>query len=396
MFQSETALQEVVKRDPGVAAESGLGTTRKSLHKTVYEPNKTDKYHLQRHAQKLLPHESVSSCQRNLLAGSGVVEVVKTSSGCGYRGLFVCGSVWHCPVCASKIAAARSAEIQAGIVTHRARGGSNALLTLTIPHQHGDSIKELLVKKSKALQIFKNSRSYKRIMSAIGNKGDIRALEVTYSSRGAGFHPHSHAIYFGMAPDIVSLMEQLRPVWADSVRKAGLGEINEHGFDVKNGDFAADYIAKWGHEPLSPWRAGDELTRAHLKMSKKDRTPWMLLSDSMKGDSAAGRLFQAYAHAFKGKRQLYYSPGLKDYLAIEELTDDEIAEGLADQEIETVCKILPEEWRVVLGHNARGQVLDIANRHGAEGVRYLIEKLRGMPDFDSPYFDYGKDWSNFG
>ncbi len=399
-------VQDRVKNEPGESLRGGtrtratgseipgLGSTRKSLHADQAQTSKIRRYRLQRAAQKLLPGEAVACCQRNLKSSIiNEVTIVKTVGGCSYRGLFVCGSIWHCPVCAAKIAAKRSAEIQAAIAVHQARGGSVALVSLTFPHTCFDSLKGNLAKQAKALQIFKNSRSYKRVMERIGNKGSIRALEVTFPEKGRlgnGAHPHTHEIYFGTDSNIVEVMQELRVVWAAAVSKSGLGEINEHGFDVKNGDFAAEYIAKWGHEPESTWRAGDELTRSHMKKGKKkSRTAWQVLGDAMDGDEKSGELFQEYAQCFKGKRQLYYSPGLKEYLAIEELSDAQIAEGEA-QEVEEVCSFSVEDWQVVLSHNARGQVLAVAERHGAAGVFAIIEHLKTLPAFDLPWLNHGR------
>ena len=71
-----------------------------------------------------------------------------------YTGLQTCGSVWACPVCASKVAERRRSEIIAAMTAHKAAGGGVFLLTLTAPHQRCDCIGDLLAKHGQALRRF--------------------------------------------------------------------------------------------------------------------------------------------------------------------------------------------------------------------------------------------------
>ncbi len=67
------------------------------------------------------------------------------------------------------------------------------------------------------------------------------------------------------------------------------------------------YIAKWGHEPVWRGRVGEDGT--------KGATPFDLLrrvDDT--GESLPCALFREYAGEFKGRRQLVWSPGLRDLL----------------------------------------------------------------------------------
>lgn len=51
-----------------------------------------------------------------------------------FQGVETCGSVWHCPVCAPKIAEKRRVEVGQAIERHFADGGMAIMVTLTIPH----------------------------------------------------------------------------------------------------------------------------------------------------------------------------------------------------------------------------------------------------------------------
>jgi len=92
-----------------------------------------------------------------------------------------------------------------------------------------------------------------------------------------------------------------------------------HGLKLDDGSKASAYVSKWGLE--------DEMTKGHTKKAAKGETPFdflrAVLADS--SDKEAGRLFVEFAEAFKGKRQLTWSPDLKRRFGIGEVSDEELA-----------------------------------------------------------------------
>lgn len=363
------------------------------------------RFHLQRVAQGLLPGERVKHCQRSTMSESGVSVYRSADGGAGFGNLATCGSVWHCPVCAAKITEERRKELQQAINTWAKQGGEVYMMSLTFPHLDHQSLEANLKRFTEALKKFKNSKPYKRIMAAAGSAGSIRALEVTHGSNG--WHPHTHDLVFSM-PDQLELLQQLQMVWIEILIKVGLADrtqINDMmqaAFDVKNGDYAAEYVAKFGHEASeksksltdSHWGASNELTKSHAKVGKRlgGRTPFTLLMAYAEGDSDAGELFQEFAKQFKGKRQLFWSPKLRKALALneEEKTDAEIAaEELPEREL--VIILDHEKWRLVLSRNARCQVLEAAAKGGAEAVTRLLAELAGRrPTHSDHYWERGR------
>ena len=86
---------------------------------------------------------------------------------------------------------------------------------------------------------------------------------------------------------------------------------------VQNGEKAAQYVSKWGLE--------EEITKGHIKKGRDNSlTPFDILRLS-ENDAEYSKLFREYADAFKGKRQLVWSKGLKDLLGIVEVTDEQLA-----------------------------------------------------------------------
>ncbi|GLR13699.1 hypothetical protein GCM10007907_24890 [Chitinimonas prasina] len=377
----------------GTAAAGTAGQHRNLLS------SRARRYRMQRHAQRLLPGEVVSGCSRNFSASNGrnKVEIIgRADSGAvSYRGIHVCGSVWHCPVCANKISEARRTELQTGIAAHHLTGGRVYMLTLTFPHNLGMDLAECLEGLSEALKIFKRSRAWRTCGKAIDYQGAVRALEVTYGANG--WHPHTHELIFasGDQDEVLLELAALRDYWAAAVFRAGLGQINEHGFMVGNADKAADYVAKFGNSEETDWDVSREMTRQHSKLArKKGRTPFALLFDAMGGDFQAGELFQEYAREFKGKRQLYYSPGLKKHLGLDDVSDQDIAESEqldlpGEEPIQVIYTLNAHQWALVYRSNRRGELLDTAAKHGAEGVYLFLKALairRSGDDLQPNYY----------
>jgi len=101
----------------------------------------------------------------------------------------------------------------------------------------------------------------------------------------------------------------------------------------------------------------DEVTKGHIKKGRKGSlTPWDLLRQSEGGCEKSGRLFQAFAAAFKGKRQLSWSKGLKRLLKVDEVTDEELATETERDSVE-VDTLALELWRLILRYKSRADYL---------------------------------------
>jgi len=381
------------------------------------------RYRLQRVAQGLCRGERVAGCGRNLGAGSVLIARDAGSGRAKFRGLETCGSVWLCPVCASKITDRRRAELNEALSAWRAAGGAVYLLTFTIPHHAGLAVADALAAVQRAQRRVKARRDWKRAADACGVVGMIRALEVTFGANGA--HPHVHALAFarpGLLPDdwkalrdagdyarSLGAFAPFADLWAGAVSAEGFGAVNNHGFDAAGGDYAADYVAKFGTEPQGDsggrWGPASELTKGHTKGGRRFSgvTPFGLLEMIARGEVLAhvdretgavreidpAAVFGEYARAFKGRRQLYWTPGLAARLGLDEgAADEAIAADEAPGDT-VVCQLDAPEWAVVVAHEARGDVLAAAERGGAGAVAALVSDLRARRQTHSAAFaDY--------
>lgn len=386
------------------APRTTLGIDTKSLHRGNTKTRdrstmgvKQMRYSLQRTAQSLLfdgdalKQHRVCNCCRS--TNGDHVDVYRTKDGSNARlgNVIKCGSVWHCPVCSGVVTEERRVEVQAGMNAWTKEGGKIHLMTLTFPHTVAQNLDDVLPLYAKAEQSFKNSKTYKAAKAAYEWAGTIRGLEVTYGMNG--WHPHTHVLIFakdGLLDDMRTV-DALRAAWVHALLKVGLGDetqlnhMLQHAFDLKGGDYAAEYIAKFGHEPklINAWGAAREVTKGHSKIGMTNiagnhhATPFLLLAWYEQGDKEAGARFVEYAESFEGRRMLTWSPGLKKQLLASdaEKTDEEIAAAEAMPEEELAASLDSTQWGLVLSRNARGELLRIAAQYGADGVAALLEDL---------------------
>jgi len=156
--------------------------------------------------------------------------------------------------------------------------------------------------------------------------------------------------------------------WRSACLTAGLeSPSKKHGVKFEYGERAGDYVGKWGAE--------HEITKAHLKIGREGNlSPFEFLDKYLEGDDRYKDLFLEYSAAFKGKRQLVWSDGLRDFLKMEgEKTDEEIALQ-EDPDSVLFAQIPFSVWRVILSKDQRAQVLDAC--HG--GLDKLNEYLENL------------------
>jgi hypothetical protein len=325
-------------------------------------------------------------------SGAGVAKMqVPSEAGVDsvavYRSLQICGSVWHCPVCAARVANERVNEIRQAQLLAAGLGYKTVLVTLTARHDRKTILKDQLAAMTEAYRGVWRGESAKRLKEEFDIFGMIRTLECTHGKNG--WHPHIHILMFvPFDCDIVGFASALRFRWEMMALKYGL-TMNKHGFDIQdNTDKVAAYIAKWGHDPC--WTEADELARWHTKIGRgresgSHYTPWQLLDFADNGDSEAGELWREYAVTFYRRKQLHWSRGLRKKLGMEEeLTDEEAAQkeiegATTDYEI----KLNTEQWNWIKGNDMRVELLELVEKCSADDI---IDRCRQEYGFEPELF----------
>lgn len=336
----------------------------------------------QNQAARLLPRERVALCMRHIRQGMDGVSVLYSSSAqsAHYGGLVTCGSVWTCPVCAAKITERRRVELADALVKARAAHLRVVMITYTFSHHRGDHLPTMLDLLRKAFKRYKSGRAAEKLRDRFRVVGTVRALEVTQSDTN-GWHPHMHELVFlPEETDIRAFERQARAAWECAASASGL-MMNAHGFKLDDCDVrVADYVAKFGHEPR--WQEDRELTKWHVKKGcgsargqDEHVTPFGLLHYAAAGDKRASALFVEYAKAFKGLRQLHWSPLLRELLAMgDERTDEELAEEHEEEAI-VIAHLTPLQWHIVVGNDCRAELLEVARMGDADQVWSFLGEL---------------------
>lgn len=339
------------------------------------------RYALQNQAAKLLPRERVALCMRHIRPGGDGVSVLyaPNTQTAHYGNLVTCGSVWSCPVCAAKITERRRVELSDAIAMARRLGLRVVMLTYTFSHHRGDRLSLILDMMRKAFKRYHSGRAAVALREIFAVVGTVRALEVMYSELN-GWHPHIHELVFlPEDADVEAFGRACRSAWERAAVASGL-TMNEHGFKLDDCDARiADYIAKFGHEPR--WQEDRELTKWHVKKGRGVRgadehcTPFALLDYASQGDEKAGALFVEYAKAFKGLRQLHWSPGLRKLLSMAvEKSDEELVEE-QEEEAVVLVQLNYRQWRTVVGNDARAELLEVAATGDADQVWGFLGEL---------------------
>jgi len=317
-------------------------------------------------------HHRTAKCSHTPV-GQPAVMYHAEHGAASYKGLVTCGNVWACPLCAARVAERRRQEIAQAFDTAYSGGYKVVVVTLTFPHGHGDDLRGLLTAQGDALRRLRSGAIWQRVKEHHGFAGMIRSLEVTHGEHG--WHPHTHEAWIvSRECDADQLAADVRHRWAMSCHRAGLLPANRteafarHAVDVIDEAHCSDYLAK---SDAPTWGADRELASSRTKHGKRQgRHPFQLL-DASREDPQAAALYLEYVNAMHGRRQLYWSPGLKDWAGVNDISDEEAA--TEDQaEAELVCLLDRQDWQVVRRCGRRADLLTAAEIEGAEGVARII------------------------
>lgn len=299
-----------------------------------------------------------------------------------YSGLVTCGSVWACPNCAAKIQERRRCEIEQALSWHaEVNGGTAIMVTFTFPHVRFDSLPDLLAKQAEAFKLLRQGSPWTRLKDSLGFLGLVRSLEVTHGQNG--WHPHTHELWL-VRSDVqtAELRMRLVELWLVVCNRVGLDgnhpSFERRSVDVRAKVDSADYLAKQDDSRI--WGMADEIAKASSKAGRaKGVHPHHFLIRQAPGDDD---LYLQYVMAMKGKRQLFWSHGLKAKAGIVEVSDEALAER-EEAGAQLLAAIPAPAWRYVVGNDARCELLDAAESGGFDAVTSLLLSL-GVPAIHLP------------
>ncbi len=384
----------------GIEVDLDSGEVRKQVGPGLYEVDQFEavatSYLLRSAARKLLarfrwvkdsgaevPAYRVVRCGVGVVDQKKGVEIYRAlqHKRAHFGGIVQCGSVWHCPVCARKIAVRRRAELVVATNRMNESGGVCGLLTCTVPHAASDSCAHVLERLQRLFDRLNAGKSAKLFRERFGIVGQIRALEFTKGLNG--WHPHVHSLLFCERPLLWSEVgDSLWARWASAARKEYDWDLPRLALDVRGGNAAGDYVGKWGLEY--------EVAGGALKSARGDSfTPFGLLGQFSEGDKAAGKSWVEYAtsvsrmgeNRIESTRQLVWSRGLKARFDIDDLTDEQIAEAQEEPAV-LLGSLTFDQWLKVLGQpfDARVVLLQIASVGNFDDVISFVNNLPDPPE----------------
>jgi len=305
-----------------------------------------------------------------------------------YRGIATCGSVWACPVCASVIQERRRLELEHLVQWAGDQELQAIMVTFTFPHTSFDTLSDLLGCLADAFKRFRTGGPFRRFKDLLGFLGLVRSLEVTHGANG--WHPHTHELWL-VDPSVgMEIRQRLVELWERACVAAGLLDPNDlakveafrrHSVDVKLNATSGQYLAK--QDSSRKWGITHEVAKATSKAGKaKGVHPHEFLVRKGPGDEA--RYFE-YLEAMKGRRQLFWSPGLKGRCGLDDVDDQVIAEEASDP-ADLLGNLVQDEWEFIRSKRVVAQVLEAAEVGGWELVQRYLKRLgyRDRPPNEFP------------
>jgi len=300
----------------------------------IENPAYARRFRLLRAARSLLPSERIADCQHAIAPNSKVQVVVSPDrAGASFQNLVCCESM-SCPFCAVAASERNRHELSVALAQAKDMDLYPFMVTMTLSHRAGDALVGLLDALKTAYDRVFSGRWYQELKDEWGIVCKIRTTEVTVGKNG--WHPHLHILFFaGRKYDdgyLEALRQNIGKRWRGWLKRAGASANMAHGVDVTNAESSiADYISKWGHEPINgAWGVDHEIAKANTKKAQNGGlTPFALL-DAASGNSEAldaafrliggnratlqarcGFLYTEYFYAFKGRSRIHWGNARK-------------------------------------------------------------------------------------
>lgn len=297
-----------------------------------------------------------------------------------YGNLATCGSVWACPLCCALIQQRRRPEVAQLVEWSYSQGYEPQMITLTFPHTKFDSLGDLLSKQREAFRRLRSGKVWQEFKNRYQFQGLVRSLELTHGVNG--WHPHTHELWI-TRPLTKAERGQFHAFilerWVKACAAVGLldqsDSVQSHAFRLRSVDVrfqatSSEYLVK--QDKGRAWGVDREMATSSSKAGKAAGChPHQFLVRQAKGDFD---LYLEYVNAMKGARQLFWSPGLKDRVGVEEVADELLAER-EDEKADCLGLLTAQQWRFVRGNDARAELLDVAEAMGWPGVVSLLRSL---------------------
>lgn len=267
----------------GKPSLGSIAESSSTLENCQTDPIAKHRYKLLRTARKLLPEERIAHCQHTPAPDTRFI-TVDVDDGDGrakFNNLIRCDSP-QCPFCSAARSEGDRHELSIALAEAKRLNYFPLLLTFTLSHHANDQLDDLRAALRKAFDKTFSGRWYQDFKERWHVVGKITGNEVTYGRNG--WHPHLHILMFceleysGHWP--ARMQAEISARWQAKIDTLGYSANLAHGVDVRTAESdIADYVAKWGHEPIDRhWGADTELAKSNVKRAAiGGLTPFQIL-----------------------------------------------------------------------------------------------------------------------
>lgn len=332
-----------------------------------------------------------------------IAEVGEDAPRHGYVGLQKCASAMRCPSCGARIRYVRRQEVETIARQMIGAGYSVAFQTLTAPHNENTDPVKFVDNFQAAVRWMKQRKTWGEFVERWRIRHYIRSIEMTVDKprarRRSGVHFHAHSILFLerkalSASEAEVFRDELAARWTAALVKVGLirpdqvDVTRKHGADIQPPKVKiqgalyddakikelVDYVCKGAAFELSP----SPSTKSGRKADRMSH--WELMREALvvdQGDpklqaSLQGLLVRVM-RALKGRAHMYYSPGLKAFCGLRELTDGQIMDGKKAEPVYDFAGERREEWKGIRKYGQQKALLVALDQEGVQDVGAYVE-----------------------
>lgn len=259
-----------------------------------------------------------------------------------YGSVHFCGNAWCCPVCAPVVRWKRSEELGKALMDWYASSPNRdaVFITLTIRHTLADSLEHEFDVFATAWRGVTSGRWWQDFRRDTGIVGFVRAVDITWSPMN-GWNLHQYLLGFRdktKAQHIKRALGQLPERWSKkiaesypenkfSIERGCIIEECHKSFERDGKRYEGDNAVAFYISKLGSMAAEATCTDTKSVKGAESLMPFQLLDGPVPALGASlslkHQLFLEYAHATKGKSALQYSRGLRAFLGLGKMEDDE-------------------------------------------------------------------------
>lgn len=325
-----------------------------ALHKTMW---------------KITDYDRLRGCHRWIAGGAGAASLRWHEPGrASWSSLCTSSSVWASPLSAAAIGKTRSVEVSTALDTWFKQGKEHSVefLTLTLAHNKNQELKDVWDTLAYAWRgvvagaSWRGGKRYEGDKARFGIEHWIKSVETTHGANG--WHVHLHVLLLldkELSQDQRGALENnIYRRWSAAAQRRGFKSPNrlrgvkiEKARKDKNAHDLGTYLTKGSIASVAETLAKEMTAGQSSKEGRaENRTPFQILDDIRKsGDMSLKnpdvQIWRAWEKQSMGRRQIAWSKGSKDALAVNAVSDEE-AEQQGEETHTTVevARVEYEEW----------------------------------------------------